>query len=117
MKGELEARDVRMQKYLNQVRHLQLGFESFNLLHILRSGNTHTDSLAIFATSLVKSLPRVILVEDLCKPTEIKKELVQIHQIRVEPSWMNSIMLFLMEDILSERKSEADKVQRKAPQF
>ena len=114
MKGELEARDVRMQKYLNQVRHLQLGFESFNLLHILRSGNTHTDSLAIFATSLVKSLPRVILVEDLCKPTEIKKELVQIHQIRVEPSWMNSIMLFLMEDILSERKSEADKVQRKA---
>ena len=86
MKGELEARDVRMQEYLNKVRHLQLGFESFNLLHILRSGNTYTDSLAIFATSLAKSLPRVILVEDLCKPTEIKKEMVQIHQIRVEPS-------------------------------
>ena len=32
VKGELEANDVRMQEYLNQVRHLQLGFESFSLL-------------------------------------------------------------------------------------
>ena len=31
VKGELEARDVRMQDYLNQVRHLQSGFESFSL--------------------------------------------------------------------------------------
>ena len=34
VKGELEARDVRMQEYLNQVKHLQSGFKSFNLLHI-----------------------------------------------------------------------------------
>ena len=51
VKGELEARDVRMQGYLSQVRHLRLGFESFNLLQISRSGNTHTDSLATLATS------------------------------------------------------------------
>ena len=30
VKGELEAKDVRMQEYLNQVRHLQSGFESFS---------------------------------------------------------------------------------------
>ena len=29
---ELEAREVRMQEYLSQVRHLRSGFESFNLL-------------------------------------------------------------------------------------
>ena len=29
--GELEASDLKMQEYLNQVRHLQSGFESFNL--------------------------------------------------------------------------------------
>ena len=57
VKGELEARDERMQRYLSQVRHLQLGFESFNLLHIPRSGNTHTASLATLATSSAKSLP------------------------------------------------------------
>ena len=31
VKGELETRDLRMQEYLNQVRHIQLGFESFTL--------------------------------------------------------------------------------------
>ena len=77
MKGELEARDERMQGYLSQVRHLQSGFESFNLLHIPRSGNTHADSLATLATSLARSLPRVILVEDLCKPTEVRREVGQ----------------------------------------
>ena len=77
VKGELEARDERMQGYLSQVRHLQSGFESFNLLHIPRSGNTHADSLATLATSLARSLPRVILVEDLCKPTEVRREVGQ----------------------------------------
>ena len=31
VKGELEARNLRMQEYLNQVRHLKLRFESFTL--------------------------------------------------------------------------------------
>ena len=106
-----------MQGYLSQVRHLQLGFESFTLLHVPRSGNTHADSLATLATSLAQSLPRVILVEDLCKPTEIKGPVVHIHQIKVRPSWINSIVLYLKEDILPEDKSEAEKIRRKAPHF
>ena len=51
VKGELEARDERMQWYLAQIRHLQLKFESFSLQHIPRSGNTHANSLATLATS------------------------------------------------------------------
>ena len=86
VKGELEVRDVRMQGYLSQVKHLQSGFESFNILHIPRSENTHANSLATLATSSMQSLPWVILVEDLCKPTEGKKEMVHVHQVRVGPS-------------------------------
>ena len=48
---ELKVRDLRMQEYLNQVRHLQSGFESFNLSQIPKSRNTHADSLATLATS------------------------------------------------------------------
>ena len=117
VKGELEARDERMQGYLSQVRHLQSSFESFSLLHIPRSGNTHADSLATLATSSAQSLPRVILIEDLCKPTEVKGDMVHVYQVRVRPSWMNPVILFLREDILPEDKSEADKIQRKAPRF
>ena len=60
--GELEAR---MQEYLERVKRLQSGFESFNLTHVSRSGNTHADSLATLATSSTHDLPRIILVEDL----------------------------------------------------
>ena len=76
VKGELEAKDVRMQKYLNQVRRFQSGFKSFTLLQIPRSRNTHANSLATLATSLAQSLPQVILIEDLCKPTEMKRKIV-----------------------------------------
>ena len=51
VKGKFGAKDEIMRGYLSQVRHLQSSFESFNLLHISRSGNTHADSLATLATS------------------------------------------------------------------
>ena len=71
----------------------------------------------MLATSSTQSLPRVILVEDLCKPSEREKNVVHVHQIKLGPSWMDPIVLFLEEDVMLESKSEADKVQRKAPRF
>ena len=93
VKEELEAKDVRMQGYLSPVRHLQSGFESFSLLHIPRSGNTHVDYLATLVTSSTQILPQVILVEDLCKPTKVKREVVHVHQVRVVPSWMDPMVI------------------------
>ena len=87
------------------------------MLHIHRNGNTHIDSLATLVTSLTQDLSRVILVEDLCKPAVVKKDMIQIHQIRVGSSWMDPIVLILKEDILPEQMSKAKKVQRKAPRF
>ena len=110
VKWELEARDARMQEYLSQARRIQTEFESFDLSHIPRSGNTHADSLVTLATSSAQDLHRVILVEDLCTPTPIKRDLLQVHQIRVGLSWMGPILLFLEKDILPEEKSEAEKV-------
>ena len=86
IQGELEAKDLRMQEYLNWVRHLQLGFESFNLSQIPRSRNTYFDSLVTLETSSAQSFPRVILVKDLYRPTEVGSNVVHIHQIRVGPS-------------------------------
>ena len=51
VRGDLEARDSRMQEYLCQIRSIQENFEIFDLSHIPRSGNTHADSLATLATS------------------------------------------------------------------
>ena len=79
VKGEFEAKDERMQGYLSQVRCLQSEFDSFDLLHIPRNGNAHADSLSMLATSSAQNLPRVILFEDLYKPTETRRETTQIH--------------------------------------
>ena len=52
VKGDLEARDSRMQGYLCQIRSIQEKIEVFELSHIPRGGNTHADSLATLTTSL-----------------------------------------------------------------
>ena len=52
VRGDLEARNPRMQEYLCQIRSVQEKFEVFDLSHIPKSGNTYADSLATLATSL-----------------------------------------------------------------
>ena len=117
VKGEFEAKDERMQGYLSQVKHLQPKFDSFDLLHVPRNGNAHADSLAMLATSSAQDLPRVILVEDLYKPTETRRETAQIHQIKAGQSWMDSITQFLKEVILPKERIEANKIRRKATRY
>ena len=85
VRGEFEAKDERMQGCLSQVKCMQSKFDSFNLLHVPRSGNAHADSLVMLATSSAQDLPRVILVEDLYKSSRIG-DTVQINQIRGGPS-------------------------------
>ena len=113
----MEAKDVRMQEYLNQVKRLRPGFDLFSLSHISRSGNTHTDLLATLATSLAGQLPRIILVEHLGGASKVAKNITRVHEIRVGPSWMDPIVAFLKDDILPETKSEAEKIRRNAIRF
>ena len=72
------------------------------------------DSLATLAISSTQSFPWVIIVEDLRKLAELRGNIVHVHQIRAGPNWMDSIVLFLKEDVLPKNKSEVDKVRRKA---
>ena len=117
VKGELEARDARMQEYLSRVKCLQPSFDLFSLSHISRSGNTHADSLATLATSSAGELPRIILVEHLDRAGEVSKDMVRIHEVRVGPSWMDLIVKFLEDDILPEERSEAEKIWGNTPRF
>ena len=117
VRGEMEAKDVRMQEYLNQVKRLRLGFDLFSLSYISRNGNIHADSLATLTTSSAGKLPRIILVEHLGKASKIAKDTTRVHEIRVGPNWMDPIVAFLKNDILLKGKSEAEKIRRSATQF
>ena len=46
-----------------------------------------------------------------------KREVIHVHQVRVGPSWMDPLVLFLKEDILPEEKTKADKIRRKVSRF
>ena len=85
VREEFEAKDERMQGYFSQVKRMQSKFDSFDLLHVPRNGNVYADSLVMLATSSAQDLPRVILVEDLYKPSRAG-DTVQINQIRAGPS-------------------------------
>ena len=50
--GDFEVRDERMQGYLAKVQNARAQFKSFILKQIPKGKNSHTDSLAMFATSL-----------------------------------------------------------------
>ena len=115
--GELEARDMRMQEYLSQVKCLQPSFDLFSLSHISRSGNTHADSLATLATFSAGGLPRIILIEHLGRVNKVAKDTVRVHEVKVGLSWMDPIVKFLKDDILLEEKSEAEKIRRNATRF
>ena len=92
-------------------------FESFDVSHIPPDENTHADSLATLATSLVRTLPRLIIVEDLPTLTSPENDVCQVYQASLTPSWMDPILKFLESDILPGEKVEAEKIRRKAPRY
>ena len=59
----------------------------------------------------------IILVELQDKANKVAKGMVHIHEVRVGPSWMDPIVRLLKDDVLSEEKSEDEKIQRNAPRF
>ena len=79
--------------------------------------NSHTDSLAMLATSLGSNLPQVIIIEDMFSSSLVKKPLVGVHSIQVRPSWMDPLVTFLKQGLLPEDKGEAEKIHRKAPRY
>ena len=56
-------------------------------------------------------------MEDLYKPSVTKREVIYVHHVRVGPSWMDPLVLFLKEDVLPKEKTEANKIRRNTFQF
>ena len=71
----------------------------------------------MLATSLAQNLPRVILIENLGKPSGERGNMICIPHVRIGPSWMDPIIQFLSKDVLPKDKSEVEKINRKAPRF
>ena len=114
MKGEFEAKDPVMAKYLRKVKELTPSFQYFNISHISRENNAPADSLLHLATSSVNLLGQVS-IEYLDRPSiDEPKEVQQLSQ---EPSWIDPIRKYLAEGILPENPTKAKKLRWKASQY
>ena len=75
-KGEFEAKDPIMAKYLRKVKEFTPSFQYFNISHISRENNAPVDSLSHLASSSINLLGRVS-IEYLDRPSIDEPEEVQ----------------------------------------
>ena len=71
----------------------------------------------MLASSSAGELPRFILVKHLDRVSEVAKDTIRIHEVKVGPNWMDPIVKFLKDNILPKERSEVEKIRRNAPQF
>ncbi|XP_075640608.1 uncharacterized protein LOC142612397 [Castanea sativa] len=117
VKGDFEAKDLRMLWYLSQVNRLAEGLHIFSLEHVPRGKNSHADLLATLAAMSKENLPRIILLKDYALPAYDVPNPIGVNFTWVGPSWMDPLVVFLKNGTLPEDRIKAKKVHRKAPRF
>ncbi|XP_073101285.1 uncharacterized protein [Elaeis guineensis] len=114
VRGEFEARDPTMVKYLQKVRDLVAHLKYLEISHISRSENARADALSRLATSAYDTLGRT-LVESLEQPSIDRAK--KILQLTIEPSWMDPIVQYLTDGTSPEDPTEAKRLRWVASQY
>ncbi|KAL5552206.1 hypothetical protein UlMin_002382 [Ulmus minor] len=94
-----------MASYLAKVKEMLGQFDTMTIIQVPRAENTNADVLAHLATGLEESLLKTVLIEVLELPSIDKPE--QVSSITARPCWMDPIVSFLRNGILTEDKVEA----------
>ena len=116
VQGSFEARDPRMMEYLRLVRQVMNQFLKAKVVQVAKGQNRHVDSLATLALSLTEKMPRLIKVELVAEPSINAGIGVSVIAIS-EPSWMDPIINFLVEDQVPDDEKEAGKVHKVAARY
>uniref|UniRef100_A0A2N9GZZ4 Uncharacterized protein n=1 Tax=Fagus sylvatica TaxID=28930 RepID=A0A2N9GZZ4_FAGSY len=108
--GDYEAKEGRMQQYLNLVRH-QIGqFREVRLSRIPREQNTEADQLAKSASTTIVDYKIKIVKHSSLQTTEV-------NPVHTEISWMTPIMSYLQGGVLPDDRHEARRLKLRASQF
>ncbi|XP_027181747.1 uncharacterized protein LOC113780132 [Coffea eugenioides] len=114
IRGEYEAKEKIMKKYLAKVREVITLFDVFEIEHVPRSQNKRADALSKLASSSFAHLNKEILVE-VVKQKSIDQ--IQILAIGSPASWMTPIVEFLNSGVLLEDKTETRRLQFRATRY
>nr|XP_023889033.1 uncharacterized protein LOC112001099 [Quercus suber] len=114
VKGEYEAKEERMQKYLKLTNHLMKEFEKVEFAQIPRSQNRAADEVSKIASS-DEAESRIDLMMETQKNPSIEEVLT--FAVRGESSWMTPIMSFLQDGHLPQDVDETRKIKKRAARF
>ena len=105
MNGTYEAKEERMNKYLNKVRHLIKKFNESHFVQIPKEENMEADILAKEASvsELMDEFDEVQYMPSI--------DLLKVQQIGGEENWMTPIVGYLKEGKLPQGRDEARRIK------
>ena len=114
IKGEYEAKEERMQKYLRLTRHLTREFDELEFVQVPKNQNALADEISKL-TSLEEGRLSNNLTMEIQKHPSIKEVLTLT--IQSTNSWMTPIISFLEDGHLPQDTDEAKKIKKRATRF
>ena len=114
IKGDYEAKEERMQKYVRLMKHLTREFDRVEFTQIPKIQNTIADEVSKLASSEEEGISMNLEMEVQKYPNI---EEMQTFVIQRANSWMTPIVAFLQDGHLPENTKEAKKVKKKAVRF
>ncbi|XP_027155826.1 uncharacterized protein LOC113756302 [Coffea eugenioides] len=114
VRGEYEAKEYVMKKYLAKVQEAIKLFNLFEIERVPRSQNKRADALSKLTSSSFAHLSKEVLVE-VVKQKSIDQ--VQVLAIDSPASWMTPLADFLSSGALPVNKTEARRIQFRAAKY
>ena len=114
IKGEYEAKEERMQKYLRLTRHLTREFDEVEFIQVPRNQNALTNEISKLASSEEGELSNNLAMEVQKHPNIEEAPTLTIQNTN---SWMTPIRSFLLDGHLPQDTDEASKIRKKAARF
>ncbi|KAL5702453.1 hypothetical protein ACHQM5_027671 [Ranunculus cassubicifolius] len=118
------AKDTELVKYLDTAKSLITRFKSFNIEHVPRDNNRHADSLAYLASKIETEMPRVLRIEVQDHPAykprpqvNLISDLYEATAEEISNSWMQPIIEYIRDNLLTDNKQEAHKLQLKSKRY
>ena len=94
IKGEYEAKEERMQKYLKLTKHLMREFDEVEFIQVLRNQNALADEISKLASSEEGELSKNLAMEVQKHPSIEEAPTLTIQNTN---SWMTPIISFLLD--------------------
>ena len=114
IKGEYEAKEERMQKYLRLTRHLTREFDKVEFVQVPRNQNVLADEISKLASLEEGGLSKNLTM-DVQKHLCIEE--VPVLAIQSTNSWMTPIISFLQEGHLPQDADKAKKIKKRVARF